>query len=183
MPEIRGKFIRLAGSLMTLYPEQRDKADAFLYAATGKHWDNLEPDQWYDAEIYKVFLENYCSGSITGQKALLTLGRKIFPTKKKLGELPPDIKTPLEMLIYSTRSFTEDHGGDGIRPVRIIRAEERDVILDIPDHGYDCMVDEGVYIGILEMFGIEDRHIEQIKCKKKGDVSCRFRITWQRSPS
>jgi predicted hydrocarbon binding protein len=178
MPEVRGKFIRLAGLLMTLYPEQRDKADTVVYEATGKHWDQLEPAEWYDVEIFSVLLDAYASSSVTGQKALLTLGKKVFPTKKKLGELPADITTPMDLLIYSTKSFTEDHRGPGIRPVRVIRAEKTDVIFDIPNHGYDCMVDEGVYAGILEMFGITNCSVEQTKCKKKGDSSCEFHITW-----
>lgn len=59
MTEVRGKFIRLAGSLMSLYPQQREKADAFLVERTGKHWDELDPMEWYDAEIFKVFLDTY----------------------------------------------------------------------------------------------------------------------------
>ena len=178
MPEVRGKFIKLAGSLMSLYPEQREKADAFLVERTGKHWDQVDPMEWYEADIYEKFLDTYCESSVTGQKALLTLGRNIFPTKRKLGELPEDISSALDLLIYSTRSFPEDHRGAGIRPVKIIKATEGDVILDVPDHGYDCMVDEGVYLGIMSMFDIENGEVEQTRCKKKGDSSCEFHITW-----
>ncbi len=178
MPEVRGKFIKLVGALMSLYPAQREKADAVLLERTGKHWDELQPTDWYEADIYRVFLDTYCESSVTGQKALLTLGKNIFPTKKKLGELPDDIGSAIDLLIYSTKSFTDDHRGPGIRPVKIIKANERNVILDIPDHGYDCMVDEGVYLGILGMFDIESGQVEQTRCKKKGDSSCKFHITW-----
>jgi hypothetical protein len=178
MPEVRGKFIRLAGSLMGPYPEQREEADAHLVRRTGKHWSELDPEEWYDAEIYKVFLDMYCQSSVSGERALITLGRNIFPTKKKLGEIPDDISTALDLLVFSTRSFTDDHRGEGIRPVKIIKAVEGEVILDIPDHGYDCKVDEGVYLGILKMFIIENGKVEQTKCKKKGDPSCEFHITW-----
>jgi hypothetical protein len=178
MPEVRGKFIHLAGSLMGVYPAQRDKADAFLVGRTGKHWNTLEPEDWYDAEIYKVFLDTYCESSVTGERALITLGKNIFPTKKRLGELPDDISTALDLLVFSTKSFTDDHRGAGIRPVRIIKSSEGEAIFDIPDHGYDCRVDEGVYLGILKMFGIENGKVEQARCKKKGDPSCEFHITW-----
>lgn len=109
---------------------------------------------------------------------MITLGRNIFPTKKKLGELPEDICSALDLLVFSTRSFPEDHRGAGIRPIRIIKATEGEVILDVPDHGYDCGVDQGVYLGILGMFGIDNGKVEQVKCKKKGDLSCEFHITW-----
>ena len=178
MPEVRGKFIKLAGSLMSLYPEQREKADAILYENTGKHWNELEAAEWYDANIYRVFLDTYCESSVTGDKALITLGRNVFPTKKKLGELPDDITSALDLLIYSTRSFSDDHQGAGIRPVRIVKEGEGEVILDVPDHGYDCGVDEGVYLGILGMYGIDNGAVEQVRCKKRGDSSCEFHITW-----
>ena len=178
MPEVRGKFISLAGSLMSLYPEQRDKADAVLVERTGKHWNELDPMDWYEADEYKVFLDAYCEGSVTGEKALITLGKNIFPRKEKLGELPDDIESALDLIVYSTKSFTDDHRGAGIRPVNIIKASEGEVILGVPDHGYDCRVDEGVYLGILDMFDIEGGKVEQTRCKKRGDPSCEFHITW-----
>ena len=178
MPEVRGKFITLAGSLMTLYPEQREKADAVFFDAVGKHWKEVDPDSWYDAQLYKIFLETYCAGSVAGEGGLVNLGRYIFPTKQELGELPQDLDSALDLLVYSTKSFTDDHRGPGIRPVEIIKAEEGDVIFDIPDHGYDCRVDEGVYLGILGMFDIENGVVEQTKCKMRGDPSCVFHITW-----
>jgi hypothetical protein len=88
MPEVRGKFIRVAGTLMTLYPGARQEADAVLEQRTGRHWDELDPDEWFDADIFAVFLDTYCGSSAAGDDALITLGKKIFPTKKKLGELP-----------------------------------------------------------------------------------------------
>jgi predicted hydrocarbon binding protein len=125
-----------------------------------------------------MFLDTYCQSSVSGEKALITLGRNIFPTKKKLGDLPDDISTALDLLVFSTMSFTEDHRGTGIRPVKIIKAVDGEAVFDIPDHGYDCRVDEGVYQGILGMFGIENGKVEQTECKKKGDPSCEFHITW-----
>jgi hypothetical protein len=145
MPEVRGKFIKLAGNMMSLYPEPRKKADAVLFAKTGKHWNELDPAEWYASDVYKVFLDTYRESSVTGEKALITLGKKIFPTKKGLGE---------------------------------IQADSGEVVLDVPDHGYDCSVDEGVYLGILKMFDIESGRVEQQRCKKRGDPSCEFHINW-----
>jgi len=178
MIETRGKFFTLAGSLMSLYPAQRDKADAVLFNRTGKHWHELDPDGWYDTDIYQVFIDTYCESSVTGERAIYTLGQNYFPTIKKLGGLPDDVDNALDMVIFSTQSFADDHKGPGIRPIRIIKAVDADVILDIPDCGYDCRLGEGVYQGILGMYGIKDGEVEQVKCVKKGDSSCEFHITW-----
>jgi hypothetical protein len=178
MIEVKGKFITLAGSLMSLYPQKREKADAVLFGRTGKHWNDLDPEGYYNTDIYKAFLDAYCEGSVTGEKALLTLGRNYFPTIKKLGGIPDDIKDELELIIFSTRSFAEDHRGPGIRPIRVIEATGGDVVLDIPDCGYDCRLGEGVYLGILSMYGIENGMVVQEKCIKRGDPSCEFHISW-----
>jgi hypothetical protein len=178
MIETKGKFLTLAGSLMSLYPEQREKADAILFSRTGKHWNELEPDGWYDTDIYQVFLDTYCRSSVSGDRAVFTLGKNYFPTIKKLGGVPDDINNALDLIIFSTGSFADDHRGPGIRPIKVIKAVEGDVVLDIPDCGYDCRLGEGVYLGILEMFDIKDGKVEQVKCVKNGDLSCEFHITW-----
>ena len=178
MIEVKGKFITLAGSLMSLYPANRDKADAVLFRRTGKHWNELDPEGFYDTDIYKAFLDGYCEGSITGEKALITLGRNYFPTIKKLGGIPDDIDNALDLIIYSTRSFADDHRGPGIKPIRITKAVEGDVVLEIPDCGYDCRLGEGVYLGILSMYGIDDAVVEQARCIKHGGTACDFCINW-----
>jgi hypothetical protein len=176
--EVRGKFITLAGSLMSLYPEQREKADAALFAKTGKHWNELDPQGFYDTAVFNVFLDAYCDSSITGEGALITLGKKYFPTIKKLGGIPKDIDNELDLIIFSTHSFADDHKGPGIRPIKVIKAEEGNVILDIPDCGYDCRLGEGVYLGILGMYGIDNGTVEQVKCIKQGNPACEFYISW-----
>lgn len=177
MIEVKGKFITLAGSLMSLYPEKRDKADAVLFRRTGKHWNELEPEGFYDTDIYRAFLDAYCEGSVTGEKALFTLGKNYFPTIKKLGGIPADVKDELDLIIFSTRSFAEDHKGPGIRPIRVIKADQGEVVLDIPDCGYDCRLGEGVYLGILDMYG-KDGIVKQDRCIRDGSSSCEFHITW-----
>lgn len=79
MIEMRGKFITLAGSLMSLYPAQREKADAVLFTRAGKHWYELDPQGWYDTDVYQVFIDTYCESSVTGEKAIYTLGQNYFP--------------------------------------------------------------------------------------------------------
>ena len=178
MAEIKGKFVTLAGSLMSLYPDARAKADEILFRRTGKHWDELEPEGWYDTDIYKVFLDTYCGSSITGEKALITLGKNYFPTIEKLGGIPSDIGNAMDMIIHSTRSFASDHRGPSIRPIKVVKAEEGDVVLDIPDCGYDCRLGEGVYLGILGMYGIGGGRVYQTRCIRNGDPSCEFHINW-----
>jgi predicted hydrocarbon binding protein len=51
-------------------------------------------------------------------------------------------------------------------------------VVDVPYPGYDRGVSNGVYLGILGMFGIEGGKVEQTRCASRGDRSCEFHITW-----
>ena len=74
MPEVRGKYITLAGSLMSLYPKQRTEANAVLFGETGKHYNELDTEGWYDTKWIKLFLDKYVEASLGGDNALITFG-------------------------------------------------------------------------------------------------------------
>jgi len=80
MIEIRGKFITLVASLMRLYKDSFEKADSKLYAETGRHWNELEPECWYDIKHYTNFAYTYRDSSPSKDNALITLGKQIYPT-------------------------------------------------------------------------------------------------------
>jgi len=176
MPQVKGKFITIAGTLMSLYKEHRQKADHLLFKKTGKHYDELEPEGFYDVTLFDEFMHKYAEASITGKKALLTLGRQVFPLIKNTQGLPPNTDSALTLIRFSAKQFVHDH--QGLPPIKIIRATEGNVILHLPNIGYDCFMVEGVYLGILEMFGLKTGQIEHSKCVKKGDRICEFAITW-----
>jgi hypothetical protein len=183
MIEVRGKFLLLAGGMMTRYPGAKEKALRVLMEKTGQQLEDVDPDGWYDSELYQAFLDAYCDDpeikEAYGDDALVSFAKAVFPTLDLLEQVPAEAKeTPLDLIRHSTQSFADDHRGEGIRPIEVIKAEEGDVLLDIPYCGYDCTYGEGVYLGILEMLDIENGEVEQTKCYKKGDPSCMFHITW-----
>ncbi len=51
MAQVKGKFITLTGFLMALYQKPREDADQILYQQVGKHWNELEPEGWYDTKL------------------------------------------------------------------------------------------------------------------------------------
>ena len=98
MAEIRGKFITLTASLMEVYQEARQEADQRLLAATGKHWNELDPEGWYDIEHYNDFISTYVKASPSREKAMITLGRNIYPTIKQTVGFPPGLTTPIDFI-------------------------------------------------------------------------------------
>ena len=59
MAEVRGNMIKLAGQLMSLYPEAQRKADDILFKRYGKHWEELSMEEFYDASVYDAFMKTY----------------------------------------------------------------------------------------------------------------------------
>ena len=178
MAKIKGKFITLTGSLMSLYPDSRDVADKQLFAKTGKHWNELDPEGWYDTSLMDQFMKTYAKASPTGERAIVNLGRQVYPTIKKSSGLPPNLKTPLEFLKFEADGFMANHNGTDVKPRKFIAAQERNVVVQAPAPGYDSKLFEGVYLGILEMCGVPSGKVEQTKSQEKGDPTSEFKITW-----
>jgi len=161
---------------MSLYKKQQKEADDQLFKKTGKYFKELDPDGFYDVEIFEAFIQKYTKASYTGEKALLTLGKRIPPHIKKTQGIPPDIDTALKLILFSAKQFAYDH--QGLSPIKIMRAKEGEVHLRLPNIGYNCLMIEGVYLGILNIFGIKTGKIDHKKCIKKGNSCCEFIITW-----
>ncbi len=175
MVKVKGKYITFCGKLMTLYKESQKKADGILFEKTGLHFDELEPEEWYDGDIITLFMETYKNSSPTGREAMLTMGRNIFPIIKQTVGLP-DFKSPLEALKYESKTYLMDHKSDEkseVIPRKFLKFEERHVIIQAPGPGFDIMLFKGVYIGIFRMLGIKNVKVEII-----DEENAIFEIKW-----
>jgi len=177
MAQVRGKFITLTGALMSLYPEELAQADRALFQKVKKHWHELEPEGWYDTSLIGLFMDAYVKASPSKEKALVTLGRKIYPTIKKTEHLPT-FSNPLEFLKYEAEGFLAGHRGNDVKPRHFLRAQQGDVLVEAFAPGYNSKVNEGVFLGILEMCGVNNPKVIQTKCQEKGDNTSEFHITW-----
>lgn len=178
MAQVKGKFITLAGTLMSLYSAQRTEADKILFSKTGKHWNELDPEGWYDTRFFHLFMETYAKASPTGYRAIITLGKNVYPTIKKTAGLPPHLKTPLDFIKFEAEGFMANHSGADVKPRKFLKAEDREVIVQAPAPGYNPVLYEGVFLGILEMCGVTTGKVVQTKSQDKGDGTSEFHITW-----
>jgi hypothetical protein len=178
MAEIKGKFILLTANLMSLYEDKLEKADQHLHSKTGKHWNELDPEGWYDTELYRFFISSYVEGSPSKEEAMVTLGKLIYPTIKKTVGFPPGLKTPIDYIEFESNGYTENIRGPQIRPRKFLQKENGNVIVELRMEEQDCKVLEGVYLGILAMAGVPGGKVEQKKCIKNGDPACEFHVTW-----
>jgi hypothetical protein len=184
MIEVRGKFITLVASLMSLYKDAFKEADRQLYKETGRHWNELEPEGWYDAKFYKMFGYTYRDSSPSGDNALITLGKQIYPTIKRTVGLPANLKTPIDYLEFEAEGYLESIRGPGIttNPRTFVRKTDGYVIIQTTMTEPDCKIIEGVYMGIMKMAGVNRGKVYQEKCIKNGDNCCEFHIIWKPLP-
>jgi hypothetical protein len=178
MAEVKGKFILLIGNLMLVYKEKRAEFDARLFSETGRHWNELDPEGWYDAKLYREAMQAYTEGSITGARALVTLGKHIYPTIKSTVGFPPGLETPLDYILFEAEGYMNNLRGPEIEPRKFVKKELGHVIVEMNMKEQDCRVMEGVYAGIMGMVGVSNGKVEHALCIKKGDDCCRFQITW-----
>jgi hypothetical protein len=173
MAEIKGKFIQLTADLMGAYPKAVEKADAFMKSQTGKTSRDLDPEGWYDTRIWATFMDAYVEASVTGERALVTLGKKVYPKIKTTVGLPPHLKTPLDFIKFEAEGFIANHRGSDVKPRTFVKAQEGHVIVKAPAPGYSPRLYEGVFLGILEMVGVKNG-----KCVMKDANNPEFEITW-----
>ncbi|OHE69692.1 MAG: hypothetical protein A2Z99_02255 [Treponema sp. GWB1_62_6] len=171
MAEVKGKFIVLACSLMGAYPKAQEEANQFLKKTANREWTELEQEGWYDTDIFNEIMNLYAKSSISGKTAIVTLGRKVYPTIKKSGGIPAHINTPLQLIKFEADGFLQNHRGNGVVPRTILKAVEKEVRIKAPAPGYSELLYEGVYMGILEMTGLTTGKVENV-----GDST--FKITW-----
>jgi hypothetical protein len=177
MAQIRGNLISLTGSLMTLYPDAQKKADDVLFKECKKHWKELAKEDFVDSRMWDVFMNTYAQASPQGERALITVGRRVYPAIKSAGQIPKEIDSPLKMLKFEGEGFKLYHKGPDVIPRKFLKEEEGEVIVDAPSPGYNCIVIEGVFIGILEMFRKQGTVVQE-KCVKKGNSTYLYHIKW-----
>lgn len=178
MAEIKGKFIVLAARLMSLYVVKLMEADEVLFKKTGRHWNELDPEGWYDTALFDLFINAYAKASPLGEEAIVAIGKGVYPKIKKTVGLPANLKTPLDFTRYEAKGFLDNHRGTDIVPRTFVLVQDRHVIVKAPAPGYSAKLYEGVYLGILEMCGIKTGKVIQSKSTTRGDDTDAFDIRW-----
>ncbi len=175
--EIKGKFIHLVASLVSLYRDALEQADEYLLGKTGKHWNELDPETWYPVGCYVKFMENYTATSMARDNALVTLGKLIYPKIDRTVGFPPGLTTPLDFIKFEAEGYLANLRGPRIEPRNITRQIEGNVIVRLVMKEQPCKTMEGIYQGMIEMCG-KSGSVTHLKCREAGDDACEFNITW-----
>ena len=169
MAQVKGKFIKMTGFLML--PAEIALANDYLFSELGKKHIELDDEGWYDTKIFDKFMRICSENSVAKDRIYLTVGKKVYPTIKRTAGMPPHLVTPLDFIKFEAEGFLMNHQGTDVTPRKIIKAEDKEVIMEAIAPGYNSKLYEGVWLGILEMCGISTGKVENTG----NDV---FKITW-----
>ena len=181
MAEVRGKFITLACDLIKTKPQARAAAINAVKTLTGRDPYELDQEGFYDTKVFdavfRAIEEN--SSQVMGWAAIRVIGQLVYPTIKVTAGLPEHLKTPADFVRFEADGFMANHRGNDVVPRKFLKIEDRDIIVEAPSPGYNCVLIEGVFDGILQMCKVKDGSVKQIKCVKNGDSTCVYHISWK----
>ena len=183
MAESKGMFIILACSLLKTKPQAQAAAAVAVKKLTGKSLAELDPDGWYNTRVIESVLQSIQRNSpaLLADAAIRFIGHEIYPAVRELGGIPEHLNTPMELLRFEAEGFIQNHRGENVRPRQFIEEKNGKVVIEANSPGYNCLLAEGVYTGILDMCGVRNGRVMQTKCRQKGHQHCEYTITWEPS--
>lgn len=169
MANVKGKFITLSCSLLETKPKAKEEALKKVKAMTGKEFNELDQEGWYDASVlqavFQAIEEN--SSSLLAKAAIKLIGQRAYPTIEKTVGLPKTLKTPMDFIRFEAEGFLMNHQGADVKPRKFLKLEDKDIVVIANSPGYNPILIEGVFLGILEMCGIKTGNV-QLK-EENGD--------------
>jgi len=178
--EVKGKFITLACDLIKTKPVARQAAMDAVKHLTGMGPYELDPEGWYNTRVFDaVFsaIEANAEG-ILGWASIKVIGQLVYPTIRSTVGLPPHLQTPVDFVKFEADGFMLNHRGPEVVPRKFIKIDEGNIVVEAPSPGYNCVLIEGVFEGLLHICGIRDGSAKQIQCVKRGDPTCVYDIRW-----
>ena len=181
MAQVKGKFITMTCALLEHRPDSQAEAQQRVKNLTGKEWNELEPEGWYDTTVLDAVLRaaEVQSGTIIGQAVSREIGHAVYPTIEKTVGLPKSLKTPLDLVQFEGEGYLQNHRGSNIVPRKFTQVEPGHIVVEAVMPGYGCTFIEGVYEGILQMSGAKEYKVRQTHCTHMGDPVCEFDIYWK----
>ena len=162
MAQVKGKFITLSCSLLETKPNAKVAALNAVKTMTGKEFNELDPEGWYDTKIFQAVFQAIEDNSspLLARAAIKLIGQRVYPTIEKTAGLPKTLKTPLDFIKFEAEGFLLNHQGSDVKPRKIIIAEDKNVVIEANSPGYSPVLIEGVFLGILEMCMIKTGKVE-----------------------
>jgi hypothetical protein len=139
--------------------------------------DPAKPDVLVSIDVYN----GICSwieenvGAMSMRQAGIAIGVRIFDNIVKTGKVPhPTPLTIMEALKWAASVMIQDPKGRGWE---IIGSNDYSVTMR-RTQTFNCTMQEGLLVSLVERTGVEGSDVEHYKCTKRGDEFCEYKLTW-----
>jgi hypothetical protein len=145
--------------------------------ALAKDLDAGKHDDWCSITIYNDVCQwieaNVGAASI--RQAGIAIGHRVSENIVKNGKMTsPTPLAMLEALKWAASVMIRDPKGRGWE---ILSAEDGDIHLR-RTQTFNCTMQEGLLLSLVERTGVEGADVRHDKCTQRGDEYCEYRLTW-----
>jgi predicted hydrocarbon binding protein len=139
--------------------------------------DRSRPTDYCSIDIYNdvcTWIEQNV-GEMSIRQAGIAIGRRVAANIIEQGKMTsPTPIAMMEALKWAASVMIKDPKGRGWE------------ILDQNDHSitmrrtqtFNCKMQEGLLVSLVEKTGVEGADVEHAKCTKRGDEFCEYRLSW-----
>ena len=140
----------------------------------------LDPDGWYPQQAWLDAFAELAQGDFSTMLDLVSIGMRI----PEVARWPTGVETIEDGLFSIDRAYQMAHrnGVIGSYWVRIVSEHEAKLVCENP---YPCHFDYGIIYGTARRFlppgkGLTVIHDDHGRCRRNGDDSCTYYVSWGR---
>jgi len=150
MAEIKGKFIALAGILLSDKPELLEKANEQLVKKYGYTHQFIAYEDYYDSQIFSEFLVAYSTSQEQPEDALTYFGRRAIALLQRSSSFPGSISSVDELLKIQTEILEQNHHYEQLTWPSIVTSSAHSITIFAPAPEYDSRIFPGMWLELLE---------------------------------
>jgi hypothetical protein len=139
--------------------------------------EKSKPDEWCSIDVYNDicrWIEDNV-GSMSIRQAGIAIGRRVYDNIVKNGKI--ESPTPIaimEALKWAASVMIRDPKGRGWE----IPDRSENSITMRRTQTFNCTMQEGLLVSLVERTGVEGADVEHARCTKRGDEFCEYRLSW-----
>ncbi|AKU96883.1 hypothetical protein AKJ09_03547 [Labilithrix luteola] len=139
--------------------------------------DPARIDDWCEMKLYNDVCtwieENVGASSI--RQAGIGIGSRIYDNIIKSGKIEnPNPLAIMEALKWAASVMIRDPKGRGWE---IASHDDGDILMR-RTQTFNCKMQEGLLLSLVERTGVEGADVDHAKCTSRGDEFCEYRLTW-----